>query len=325
MPSGAKDNVITPQTLVFHCHRDAVRARLARSEQVRTGRGSISWQLNREIVVVAGWGRAILLQLAHPSVAAGVHQHSSFRGGMGSGFARLRSTIRAMLAITFGDTEEAIAAAAGINAIHDRVRGHVPPSPRLRRTSPPMLTRGESEIYSAHDPGLQQWVHATLLDSLPLTYEHLVGPLSARERDRYCQEAAIMEPLLGIPAGRLPRNTADLDRYMRDMLDSGGLIVTDTSRALARAMLFPPKWYLMWPLFRVVQLLTIGSLPAAIREAYGFEWRARDARALARWTRFVRVLRRCSPPFVREWPMSRRHPQDDPKAFSHLKKVDIGG
>ena len=325
MPTSPLSNEITPQTLVIHCHRDAVRARLARSEHVRAGRGSISWQLNREIVVVAGWGRAILLQLAHPSVAAGVHQHSSFRGGMGSGFARLRSTISAMLAITFGDTEEVVAAAAGINAIHDRVRGHVPPSPRLRRTSPPMAPRGETEVYSAHDPGLQQWVHATLLDSLPLTYEHLVGPISARERDRYCQEAAIMEPLLGIPAGRLPRNTADLDRYMREMLDSGRLVVTDTSRALARAMLFPPKWYLMWPLFRVVQLVTIGSLPSSIREAYGFEWRARDARALARWTRFVRVARRFLPPFAREWPMARRHAPNDPAHLSNLKKVKIGG
>ncbi len=310
-------NKITPQTLVIHCHRDAVRARLARSEHVRAGGGSISWQLNREIVVVAGWGRAILLQLAHPSVAAGVHQHSSFRGGMGSGFARLRSTISAMLAITFGDIEEVIVAAAGINAIHDRVRGHMPPIDEFHQ--------GSEKAYSAHDPGLQQWVHATLLESLPLTYEHLVGPLSARERDRYCQEAAIMEPLLGIPAGRLPRNTTDLDRYMRDMLDSGRLVVTDTSRALARAMLFPPKWYLMWPLFRVVQLVTIGSLPSPIREAYGFEWRARDARALARWTRFVRVLRRCVPPFAREWPMSRRHAADDPAHLSNLKKVKIGG
>jgi uncharacterized protein (DUF2236 family) len=308
---------ITPHTLVMQCHRDAVRARLARSEQVRAGRGSISWRLNREVVVVAGWGRAILLQLAHPSVAAGVHQHSSFRGGMGSGFQRLRSTISAMLAITFGDTEDVINAAAGINAIHDRVRGHVPPIDEFHQAT--------EKPYSAHDPGLQRWVHATLLESIPLTYEHLVGPIAPHERDRYCLEAAIMEPLLGIPSGRLPRNTAQLDVYMRDMLDSGGLIVTDTSRALARAMLYPPKWYLLWPLFRVVQLLTIGTLPAPIREAYGFDWRLRDQRALARWTRFVRMLRRMVPPFVREWPIARRNATDDSRQVSQLKKVKIGG
>ncbi len=119
-------------------------------------------------------------------------------------------------------------------------------------------------------------MHATLLESIPLTYELLVGPLTLRERDRYCSEAAIMEPLLGMPAGWLPRDSAQLDTYMREMLAGGSLVVTDTSRALARALLYPPQWHVAWPAFRAMQLLTIGSLPPSIREAYGFEWR--DAR-----------------------------------------------
>ena len=107
-------------------HRAAVRARLLRSDHVRAGPDSITWKVNREVIVVAGWGRAILLQLAHPAVAAGVHDHSSFRGSLLSSFRRLHSTVGAMLSLTFGDTEQMIAAAAGINTIHDRVRGRVP-------------------------------------------------------------------------------------------------------------------------------------------------------------------------------------------------------
>ena len=106
-------------------HRAAVRARLLGSDHVRAGPGSITWKINREVIVVAAWGRAILLQLAHPAVAAGVHDHSSFRGSIRSSFGRLHSTIGAMLSLTFGDTEQMIAAAAGINTIHDRVRGHI--------------------------------------------------------------------------------------------------------------------------------------------------------------------------------------------------------
>ena len=159
------------------------------------------------MIVVAGWGRAILLQLAHPAVAAGVHDHSSFRGSLRSSVRRLHSTVGAMLSLTFGDTEQMISAAAAINAIHDRVRG--------RRQD------GAGKAYSAHDPDLQRWVHATLLESIPLTYELLVGPLTGRERDRYCAEAAIMEPLLGMPDGWLPRDSAQLDTYMRDMLAGG--------------------------------------------------------------------------------------------------------
>jgi uncharacterized protein (DUF2236 family) len=197
-----------------------------------------------------------------------------------------------MLSLTFGDTEQMIATAAGINAIHDHVRGHV--------------SGQAGETYSAHDPELQRWVHATLIESIPLTYNLLVGPLTVRERDRYCSEAAIMEPLLGMPAGWLPRHTAQLDAYMHDMLAGGTLVVTDTSRALARAVLYPPRWQAAWPAFRALQVITIGLLPPSIRQAYGFEWRPPDARAFARWTALLRTSRRLLPPLAREWPMTRR-------------------
>jgi len=195
-----------------------------------------------------------------------------------------------MLSLTFGDTEQMITAAAGINTIHDRVRGRV----------------CDGEEYSAHDPDLQRWVHATLLESIPLSYELLVGPLTLCERDRYCSEAAIMEPLLGMPAGWLPPDWAQLDTYMREMLAGGSITVTDTSRALARALLYPPRWRLAWPVFRAMQLLTIGSLPPSIRQAYGFAWRAREVRAFARWTTLLRTSLRLLPPVAREWPIARR-------------------
>ena len=271
-------------------HRAAVRARLLRSAQLRPGPGSITWRINREAIVVAGWGRAILLQLAHPAVAAGVDAHSSFRGSFRAGLRRMDATIGAMLAIAFGDTEQMIAAAAGINAIHDRVRG-------------PLASGGS---YSAHDPELQRWVHATLLESIPLTYELLVGPLTPAERDQYCAEASIMEPLLGIPGGLLPRDAAALDAYLHGMLTGGSLAVNGASRALAHAVLYPPRWRAAWPAFRPVQLLTIGTLPPSIRAQYGFEWHARDARALARWSRLLRALRTAVPRWAREWPMARR-------------------
>jgi len=277
----------------LQCHRAAVRARLLRSDHVRAGPESITWKVNREVIVVAGWGRAILLQLAHPAVASGVHDHSSFRGSLRSTFRRLHSTVGAMLSLTFGDTEQMITAAAGINTIHDRVRGRVGE----------VAAGGE---YSAHDPDLQRWVHATLLESIPLTYELLVGPLTLPERDQYCSEAAIMEPLLGMPAGWLPRDSAQLGAYMREMLAGGRIVVTDSSRAVARAVLYPPQWYAAWPAFRAMQRLTIGTLPPPIRQAYGFEWRARDARAFARWTGLLRTSLRLLPRLAREWPTARR-------------------
>ena len=274
----------------FDLHRAAVRERLLRAGHLRPGPDSITWKINREVIVVAGWGRAVLLQLAHPAIAAGVDHHSSFRGSLLSSFRRFQSTVGAMMSLTFGDTEQMITAAARINTIHDRVRA---------------CPYAETE-YSAHDPNLQRWVHATLLESIPLTYELLLGPLTLEERDRYCVEASIMEPLLGMPSGWLPRDWSQLETYMGEMLSSGGIVVTDTSRALARAVLYPPQWCAAWPAFRPLQLITIGSLPSSIRDAYGFEWRAEHARAFARWTTVLRTSLRMLPPFARQWPMARR-------------------
>ena len=156
-------------------HRALVRERLARSGMRRAGPGSVTWKINREIVVVAGWGRAILLQFAHPLVATGIAEHSHFSGSLLSSVRRLHSTVGAMLALTFGDDEAAIAAAAGINSIHDRVSGSLPEAAGA-------VTRGER--YSAHDPELLAWVHATLLESVPMTYALLVGQLTSAQRDR---------------------------------------------------------------------------------------------------------------------------------------------
>jgi uncharacterized protein (DUF2236 family) len=274
-----------PDAVTLERHRAAIRARLHAAGTVRPGPGTISWTLNREVLVVAGWGRAILLQLAHPLVAAGVDDHSRFRAGLMTRIGRLRSTVNAMRSLTFGGDEEAIAVAARINTIHDRVFGSLRAAAGSFPTGTP---------YSAHDADLLRWVHATLVDSIPRVYEALIGPLTPEERDRYCAEAAVMEPLLDIPAGELPRTTAALDAYMHEMFASGRIAVTGRSRALARAVLFPPGWRLLWPMFRPAQLITIGLLPAAIRDAYGFTWTA------------LRVSAALMPAVVRQWPAARR-------------------
>lgn len=288
-----------PASRALDEHRAAVRERLAASGVVRSGPGSVSWKVNREIVVVAGWGRAILMQLAHPLVAAGVAEHSSFRSSPAARVRRLGSTVAAMLSLTFGSDDELVDAAARINGIHDRVSG------RLGEAAGSMEA---GRHYSAHDPALLRWVHATLLESVPLIYERLAGPLTPAERDRFCAEAAIMEPLLDIPAGLLPRNSAQLDAYLGEMLGSGTIAVSATSRELARAILFPPGWRLLWPAFRLLQLLTIGLLPPEIRAGYGFRWTDRDTRALGRWTAALRRAYRWCPTALREWPAARLRP-----------------
>ena len=118
----------------------------------------VAHRVNAERVVLLGWGRAILLQLAHPLVAAGVHDHSSVRATPWAAATRLHTTVRAMLALTFGTDAERQHALYGIQQIHRRVRGHLP-------TAVGAWAAGTA--YSAEDPALVLWVHLTLLESVP--------------------------------------------------------------------------------------------------------------------------------------------------------------
>lgn len=257
---------------------------------------SVTRKVNREMVVVLGWGRAILLQLAHPLVAAGVAEHSEFRRDLIGYIGRTRRTVGAMLALTFGPPPRARLRADAINAIHDRVTGTLSEAAGVF----PAGTR-----YSAHDPELLRWVHATLLDSVPLAYERFVGPLTAEEIDQYCLESAEMELHLGMPHGMLPRDRNELDRYLNGMFASETLHVTGTARRLADVLLSPRLGPFNF-LFSPARVITIGWLPPAIREAYGFAWRPRDAAALERWVRFIKRLRAWTPRLMREWPQARR-------------------
>jgi uncharacterized protein (DUF2236 family) len=231
----------------------------------------ISRRVNAERIVVLGWSRAILLQLAHPLVAAGVHDHSSFREGRLTAAVRLHHTIRAMLALTFGDKAARHAALEGIRAIHRRVNGTLPRAVGIF----PAGAR-----YSAEDPALVLWVHATLLESVPLIYERLVAPLTAAERDAYCDEAAAIAVELGARREEVPRTWTDTQRYLGRMYESGAITVSAEARSLAAAVLDPPFAWMVAPIAAINRTVTVGLLPPAVREQYGFTWTARDERRL---------------------------------------------
>ena len=262
--------------------------------------------------MLAGWGRATLLQIAHPLVAQGVADHSGFAADRRGRVRRLARTLRAMLALTFGTAEEAAEAAAGINRIHDRVNG------RLREAAG---TFAAGAGYSAHDPALLAWVHATLVDTFLLTYERFVAPLLPVERDRYCQEAAGVAPLLGIPPDVPPTSTGELRVYMERMFSSGEIAVTGTARSLAREVLSPGLPWPAHPLLAFARLATVGLLPPPIREAYGFEWSPRRERALRLLIGATRWSLPLLPPLVRHWPAARRAARRE-RRLEHRDGVD---
>lgn len=258
--------------------------------------GSISWLIHREVVLLLGWGRAILMQFAHPLVARAVAEHSAFRAEAFGGWRRLHRTLGAMLALTFGDDEAAQHAADRINAIHEHTNGQLPRAEGAF---------AEGTRYSACDPTLLGWVHATLVDSFLRAYELYVRALSPDERDAYCAESAGIETLLRIPTGSLPRSVAELEAYMTTRLGGGEIRVTDTARALGREILFPPMSAPAWPALVVLRLATIGLLPPRLREDYGFAWDPRRAAALSASAFLIRHLLPAVPGPLRHWPAAR--------------------
>jgi len=256
----------------------------------------VAVKIHSEVVLLLGWGRAILMQFAHPLVAHGVAEHSGFLSTRGSRWHRLRRTLGAMLAMTFGTPDDGARVLRAINAVHDRVHG---------RLQEPAGLFPAGTAYSAHDPRLLRWVHATLIDSFLLTYQLYVGALTLAERNRYCADASRIESLLGMPDQYLPRSVAELEGYLEEMLASGEIHVTDTARALAREIVSPPVPRVAWPLVWLARLPTIGFLPPSIRKEYGFPWDARREAALRLSMGTTRTLLPLVPSIARHWPAAR--------------------
>ena len=256
---------------------------------------TISRRLNAERIVVVGWPRAILLQLAHPLVAAGVADHSTFRRGPFTAVMRLHYTIRAMLALTFGDEQQRTASLEGIRAIHRRVNGS------LRETTGifPAGTR-----YSAEDPDLVLWVHGTLLETIPLVYELLVGPITPDERDAYCDEAAAIAIDLGARPADVPRTWRDTTAYLTRMYASGAIAVGRDATDLTASVL-SPLGVAAAPLGWMNRLLTVGLLPDNVRRMYGYAWSERHERRFRRLAAVMRAGRRIAPAPVALWPEAR--------------------
>jgi uncharacterized protein (DUF2236 family) len=257
--------------------------------------------VNAERLALLGWGRAILLQLAHPLVAAGVAEHSSFRGGPAANVRRLRSTVRAMLDLSFGTPEDMRRAVGHINAIHDRVSG------TLRETAGRFQA---GTPYTASDPDLLVWVDATVRDSMLLAYELFVGPLSERDRDQYWSEGEDITTALRVPPHARIQSAGQFTRYLAEMAAGGSLAVTTEARVMAQEIVWPPGARALWPASQLHRVTTVGLLPADLRDAYGFNWGDADDRALRRWARAIRASRRLMPESIALWPRARAFARD---------------
>lgn len=224
------------------------------------GPNSVSWRVHRELTVLFGGARALLMHAAHPLVIAGARKTGLYERNP---WQRLQRTLQLHYTITFGTRQEALAAAEHINEVHRGIKG---------------VDDVTGLPYDALDPELLLWVHACLVDSA-LLYERLtVGHLDDVGREQFHQEQMVAAELLGLPRHRIPPTVTGLRAYIDGMVASGVLQVTDAARKVAWMFHHPPGGAEWRPVLRAVAWWAFATLPARLREAYGLRWNpAREA------------------------------------------------
>ena len=253
------------------------------------GPTSEAWRLNREAMLLLGAGpRALLLQLAHPLVAAGVADYSDFRADP---WRRLRGTLRSYLAIVYGTTTTARAEIRRLNELHRAIEG---------------------SGYRARDPELSLWVHATLVDTTIVAHDAWIEPLDRDRRARYYAETLPIGRAFGVPASLLPADLDAFETYVDGMLAPGGAVrVSAVARELADAVLHPPLGPVVAALDGMPSALyawtlwpAIGLLPEGVRDDYDLSW-GPFQRAIAAWlVAGWRAWRPILPPSFRQMPQA---------------------
>ena len=258
------------------------------------GPQSLTWRVNREAALLLGGGRALLLQVAHPLVAAGVARHSDFRSRP---LQRLRRTLELTTTVVFADAAGAIGAVRQIEAVHSRVRGELPADvgPFRRGTA-----------YDANDPQLLFWVHATLADTAVRVYERFVRPLALADKTALYEESKVVARLFGVPDSYIPPTLASFNRYMDDMIRGPVLAVGTDSREIAASILRPPLPPGARQIVGANRFFTSGLLPPIVRRRYGLAWGPRRERALDAIAAMTRAGLPLLPKPARDFPRAHR-------------------
>jgi uncharacterized protein (DUF2236 family) len=262
---------------------DSVRDQTADPQAGIFGPSSISWKVNRESALFLGAGRAALLQLAHPWVAAALDRHSNLRNDP---LARFHNTFRVVFTMIFGTLSQALAASRHLYQLHTRIKGELPES---------VAGHPKGSPYEANEVNALLWVYATLIESALLAYDSVLPPLSHTEREAYYNESKTLAALFGIPPEALPVDWSGFEAYNRAMLTSDMLGVNALSREMAHRVLHGrgswvpvPDWY---------RALTAASMPERLRSEFALQYgkREEDAAARAR-ERLAKSYRRAPAP-----------------------------
>jgi uncharacterized protein (DUF2236 family) len=253
---------------------DFVRAGATGSVEGIFGPASLTWRIDREAVIFLGAGRALLLQLAHPWVAAAIAEHSrTFADPIG----RFHRTFEVVFTMVFGSLDQALAVAQHLHQRHAMIVGLLP-----EVVGP--FDKGSP--YCANEVSALRWVHATLVETALMAHDLILPALTVDERERYWAESRLFGALFGLAPADLPADWAAFVAYNEAMVQSDILSVSTAARDIAgqiffggRTWLRPPRWY---------QALSVQMLPERLSMGFGFRFDEHERRAAERALAWIR-------------------------------------
>jgi uncharacterized protein (DUF2236 family) len=250
-----------------------VRSEAAGSTAGIFGPTSLTWRIDREAVIFLGAGRALLLQLAHPWVAAAIAEHSrTFTDPIG----RFHRTFDIVFAMVFGSLDRAFVSARQLHRRHTMIVGQMPVA---------VGPFAAGSLYRANDIAALRWVHATLVETALIAHDLVLPPFSTDERERYWAESRLFGAMFGLTPDDLPADWQSFVAYNEAMAQSETLTVSAAARDAAmqifenpKVWLRPPGWY---------RALTASLMPERLRDGFGL---AVDEAAAQRALRWIRQL-----------------------------------
>ena len=252
------------------------------------GPNSMMWKVNKEITVLFGGARALLMHAAHPLIAAGARQTSFYQRDP---WKRLIRTLSLQNSVTFGTKEEADESAHRINKLHEVING-----------------RDEitGEIYDALDHDQLLWVHACLQISSIYFYEKTVRKLSEEEKNQYHLENTVAAEMVLVTKEKIPETHNELKQWvMEKSREEEFLLLTDVAEDVKSIILGGPVPLHIKPIWPFISFTAFHTLPAEFKNIYGIET-TRYKKCMVNFNLYLlKLTRPFLPPFFRLIPPAR--------------------
>ena len=246
------------------------------------GPDSMMWKVNKEITVLFGGARALLMHAAHPLIAAGARQTSFYQRDP---WKRLIRTLSLQNSVTFGTKEEADDSAHRINKLHEVINGN------------DEITGG---YYDALNHEQLLWVHACLQISSIYFYEKTVRKLTESQKNQYHLENMKSADLVLVDIEKMPKTHDGLKEWVIEKSqEKDYLRFTDVAKDVQDIIAGGPVPKHIKPIWPFIAFTAFNTLPKEFKNIYGIQDTKLKSFILEFNLKFLKYSRPFLPPFFR--------------------------